>query len=86
MSETFILHSLSPHELRKLISEETKKAIYGALENQKKSPVYVTPDEAAKILGIKKSTLYDKTHKNLIPFHKSGKLLRFKVDECKTSA
>ncbi len=40
--------------------------------------IYLTPDEACKLLRIAKSTLYKMTANNTIPHYKCGKLLRFK--------
>jgi excisionase family DNA binding protein len=41
----------------------------------------LTPDEAAKYLGIAKVTLYGMKYKKKIPYRKVGKLLRFDEDD-----
>jgi excisionase family DNA binding protein len=37
----------------------------------------LTPDEAATLLGVAKSTIYAWVHQRSIPFRKHGRLLRF---------
>ena len=37
----------------------------------------ITPDEAAILLGVAKSTIYAWVHRRSIPFRKHGRLLRF---------
>ncbi len=38
---------------------------------------FLTVDEAAEILGVKKSTLYVWISKGKVPFYKVGKFVRF---------
>ena len=40
-------------------------------------PVFLTPTEAAKLLGVKRATIYKWVHFKKIPYRKHGKLLRF---------
>lgn len=43
---------------------------------------FINTAEAAKLLGISKSTLYKMTCKNKIPFYRpAGKLVYFKLEE-----
>jgi len=35
----------------------------------------------AEMLGVKEKTVYDWTHRRLMPYHKVGRLLRFDPDE-----
>ena len=42
---------------------------------------YLSIDEAAKLLGVKRSTVYAWTHRREIPHYKVGKHLRFVPDE-----
>lgn len=37
----------------------------------------LTPDEAAALLGVAKSTIYAWVHQKSIPFRKHGRLLKF---------
>ena len=37
----------------------------------------LTPDEAAALLGVAKSTIYAWVHRRSIPFRKHGRLLKF---------
>ena len=41
----------------------------------------LTIDEAAKLLRVKRSTLYSWVHRRQIPFQKVGSLLRFRKDD-----
>lgn len=52
-----------------------KKSEQQPIQPQQEIPIYI--DEAAKILGIVKPTLYSKVSKREIPFHKRGKKLYF---------
>ena len=42
---------------------------------------FLSVEEAAQFLGLKKSTLYKKAHRRELPHYKVGKLLRFKEAE-----
>ncbi len=44
-------------------------------------PSWLNADEAAEFLKLKKSTLYKKTSRGEIPFHKPGKKLMFRRSE-----
>ena len=41
---------------------------------------YLTADEVANLLKVNKSTIYQWTHIDFIPFVKVGRLVRFKPD------
>ena len=41
----------------------------------------LTIDEAAKLLRVKRSTLYSWVHRRQIPFQKVGSLVRFRKDD-----
>jgi len=45
------------------------------------APEWLSADQAADYLNIKKSTLYKKTMNGELPFYKPGKKLRFKRTE-----
>jgi len=41
------------------------------------SRVFLTVDQAAERLGVKRSWIYERTRRNTIPHRKLGKLVRF---------
>ena len=41
----------------------------------------ITVDEAAKLLRLKKSTIYNKCHRRIIPYYKRGNLVLFDPKE-----
>ena len=44
-------------------------------------PEWFNADQAADYLNVKKSTLYKKTMRGEVPFHKTGKKLMFKKSD-----
>ncbi len=67
----------------KVLSEQITDKILNAIKDTKKSDedVFLSIDEAAKILNLSKATIYGFTHKKEIPFHKNGKRLYFLKSE-----
>ena len=51
------------------------------LSDQGKEDVFLTVDELAQYLKVKKSWIYQKVHANEIKYHKVGNHLRFKRSE-----
>lgn len=50
--------------------------------NKNLNQEFVTLEQAAKILGLTKATLYSYTHKRIIPFYKpNGRMIYFKTSE-----
>ena len=47
----------------------------------KVKPRLLSVREAAELLGYKVSTIYDKTHRRLIPFMKKGRKIWFREEE-----
>jgi excisionase family DNA binding protein len=47
------------------------------MKDNSSEPRLVGPEEAAAILGLKVSTIYNWVHRRKIPFRKHGRLLRF---------
>jgi excisionase family DNA binding protein len=48
------------------------------VSNEKK---FLTVDELARLLGVPKSWIYDRTYRNEIPHYKLGRLLRFDLEK-----
>jgi excisionase family DNA binding protein len=41
----------------------------------------LTIDQLSETLNVKKKTIYDWTHKGLIPYKRAGRLLRFDLND-----
>ncbi len=83
--EKLILTNLEPPEikdlLREVICEELEKLFAGKPMSLKSEPEFLTIEEAAKLVGLAKTTLYEKTHLKVIPHYKRGRRLYFKRAE-----
>ncbi len=42
---------------------------------------FMTVDELSQYLKVPRSWIYDKTHRDILPCYRLGKLLRFDLDE-----
>lgn len=42
---------------------------------------WLTVEEAAEYLGLKKSTIYAYIHEKVLPYYKRGHIVRFKMEE-----
>lgn len=78
MTENFII--TTPENLKAIVFEAVKTAIS---ENRKANDLpfendYCDIDEAAKLLNLKKATMYQLTHSKRIPFVNTGKKLYFR--------
>jgi excisionase family DNA binding protein len=64
-------------EIEKQLTEISLKldALVNPGNNQ---PEYLTIDQAADFIGLKKSAIYRRTMEGTIPFYKSGRKLMFK--------
>jgi excisionase family DNA binding protein len=48
--------------------------------------VFLTVDEAAERLGVKRSWIYERTRRNTIPHRRLGKFVRFTEQDIRTIA
>ena len=74
---------MEKEELRLLVEEAVQNVMdkNTPKEDPAKSSDLMTVDEVCRFLTMKKSTLYQKTHKSEIPFSKKGKPLYFSRKE-----
>lgn len=71
-----ILTTLSVEELREIIGSEFKKQ-FNSLQPGNSNLDIIDIDEAMKLTGYTRSTIYTKVSRNEIPFIKQGGSLRF---------
>lgn len=74
-----IIIELEKDELRLLVEEAVQNVIEKNTEKEKpvSVPEILNVEQVCRLLNMKKSTLYQKTHKSEIPFSKKGKALYF---------
>jgi len=72
------LIDITPQQLREMMEGAAEK-VFGRLQLNPQTEVElpIGADEACKVLGISKPTLYKYTSQNIIPFHKREQKLVF---------
>lgn len=74
-----IIIELEKEELRQLMEEAVQAALTNAIPKKEPEeiPEILNVAQVCSLLNMKKSTLYQFTHKSKIPFSKRGKALYF---------
>ncbi|HCZ35347.1 MAG TPA: hypothetical protein DHV26_05405 [Cytophagales bacterium] len=80
MRESLII-PVSQEELRLLIKEVIVEAIDKALIRNENESTLINVQEAAALLNLAVTTLYEKTSRKQIPHYKHGKKVMFKKSE-----
>lgn len=78
-----IIIEIEKEELRQLMEEAVQNVMQNttAEAEPQEIPEILNADQVCRLLNMKKSTLYQKTHKSEIPFSKKGKALYFSRKE-----
>jgi len=78
-----IIIVLEKDELKQLVEEAVQNVIQNNTPKPEPEsiPDILNADQVCQLLSMKKSTLYQKTHKSEIPFSKKGKALYFSRKE-----
>ncbi|MCH5599515.1 helix-turn-helix domain-containing protein [Niabella ginsengisoli] len=78
-----IIIELEKEELRLLVEEAVQSVIEKNTTKEKPvdMPEILNVEQVCRLLNMKRSTLYQKTHKSEIPFSKKGKALYFNRSE-----
>jgi len=78
-----IIIELEKDELRQLMEEAVQNAMLNSIAKKEveEVPEILNVDQVCSLLNMKKSTLYQFTHKSKIPFSKKGKALYFSRSE-----
>lgn len=78
-----IIIELEKDELRLLIEEAVQSVIEKNTTKEEPAiiPEILNVEQVCRLLNMKRSTLYQKTHKSEIPFSKKGKALYFNRTE-----
>lgn len=77
------ISNLTEEELRQIIREEVRAVLNERTSESGGSGAegFLDTDQAADLIKLKKTTLYNLINQNKIPFHKSGKRVLFKRTE-----
>lgn len=63
------------------VAEIILEKLNGNFPNKKEDDPFLTVDELARYLKVKKNWIYQKVHSKKIPYHKVGNQLRFRKSE-----
>ncbi|WP_029038785.1 helix-turn-helix domain-containing protein [Salinimicrobium xinjiangense] len=77
------LHGISPDELRKEIREDFRKELQelAKIFSPKEPTVWITRQEASRLLGVSLVTIHNWTKEGVIHAHKIGTRIRFNRSE-----
>lgn len=81
MSSSGILLHLTKEDLVELITSCVEQTLLKTTKVSIKEENFISISDVASLLNLSKSTIYGYTHKNIIPFHKTGKNLLFLKSE-----